>query len=71
MDISPTLALAPQLVEACRALEALLAESASPRDVMTMRMRKRVNVLVADLAAAIEAPQTFRPWTPEKPGNTK
>jgi hypothetical protein len=71
MDINPTLKLAPQLVEACLALEYHLSEGASPRDLTVMQLRKRVRTLAADLKAALDTPQTFRPWSPHEPANTK
>lgn len=71
MDLNPTLTLAPQLVEACLALEGQLSEGASPCDLTVMRLRKRVRTLAADLKAALDAPQSFRPWTPSTPGNAK
>jgi hypothetical protein len=39
--------------------------------MMVMKLRKRAATLAADLKAALDAPQTFRPWTPHEPGNTK
>jgi hypothetical protein len=71
VDINPTLKLAPQLVEACLALEYRLSEGGSPRDLTVMQLRKRVRTLAADLKAALDAPQTVQPWTPHNPRNTK
>ncbi len=71
MDINPVLKLAPQLASAVLSLEHHLAEATCPRDMMVMKLRKRAVTLAADLKAAIDAPQTFRPWTPHEPGNTK
>jgi hypothetical protein len=71
MDLNPTLKLAPQLVEAVLALEGQLSEGASPRDLTVMQLRKRVRTLAADLKAALDAPQSFRPWTPHNTGNTQ
>jgi hypothetical protein len=36
-----------------------------------MQLRKRVRTLAADLKAALDAPQSFRPWTPHNTGNTQ
>jgi hypothetical protein len=71
MDLNPTLKLAPQLVEAVLALEGQLSEGFSPCDLTVMRLRKRVRTLAADLKAALDAPQSFRPWTPHNTGNTQ
>jgi hypothetical protein len=71
VDINPTLKLAPQLVEAALALEYHLSGGASPRDLTVMQLRKRVRTLAADLKAALDTPQPFRPWSPHEPGNTK
>jgi hypothetical protein len=71
MDLNPTLKLAPQLVDAALALEYQLSEGASPRDLTVMQLRKRVRTLAADLKAALDAPQSFRPWTPHNTGNTQ
>lgn len=71
MDINPVLKLAPQLASAVLSLEHHLAEATCPRDMMVMKLRKRAATLAADLKAAIDTPQTFRPWSPHEPGNTK
>jgi hypothetical protein len=71
VDINPVLKLAPQLASAVLSLEHHLAEATCPRDMMVMKLRKRAVTLAADLKAAIDAPQTFRPWTPHEPGNSK
>jgi len=69
MDLSPTLKLAPQVAEAALTLEALLSDGGS--DLAVMRARKELRVMAADLKAACEAKQAFRPWSPHEPGNTK
>jgi hypothetical protein len=71
VDINPVLKLAPQLASAVLSLEHHLAEATCPRDMMVMKLRKRAATLAADLKAAIDTPQTFRPWSPHEPGNTK
>jgi hypothetical protein len=71
VDINPVLKLAPQLASAVLSLEHHLAAATCPRDLMVMKLRKRAVTLAADLKAAIDAPQTFRPWTPHEPGNSK
>jgi hypothetical protein len=71
VDINPVLKLAPQLAAAVLSLEHHLAQATCPHDMMVMKLRKRAATLAADLKAAIDAPQTFRPWTPHEPGNTK
>jgi hypothetical protein len=71
VDINPVLKLAPQLASAVLSLEHHLAEATCPRDLTVMKLRKRAATLAADLKAALDARQTFRPWTPHEPGNTK
>lgn len=69
MDLNGTIDLAPGVAEAALALEALLADGAP--DLAVMRARKELRVKAADLKAACEAKQTFRPWSPFNAGNTK
>jgi hypothetical protein len=71
VDINPTLRLAPQLAQAVTDRAALIAGGAMLTDFAVMALDKRAAVLAADLKAAIDAPQPFRPWTPHEPGNTK
>jgi hypothetical protein len=71
VDINPVLKLAPQLASAVLSLEHHLAKATCPRDLMVMKLRKRAATLAADLKAALDAPQTFRPWSPHEPGNSK
>ncbi len=71
MDINPVLKLAPQLAAAVLSLEHHLSEGVSPRDMMVMKLRKRAKTLADDLTAALKAPQSFRPWTPHEPRDTK
>ena len=71
MDLNPTLKLAPQLADAVTERAALIAGGAMLTDFRVMALDKRATVLAADLKAACEAPQTFQPWSPANPGNTK
>ena len=71
MDISPTLRLAPQQAAAVTERAALIAGGAVLTDFAVMALDKRAAVLAADLKAALDAPQSFRPWSPHKTGNTQ
>lgn len=71
MDLSPTLTLAPQLAKAITERAALIAGGATLTDYPVMALDKQARILAADLQAALQAPQSFRPWTPHEPGNTK
>ena len=64
MDLSPTLTLAPQLAKAVTERAALIAGGAVLTDFAVMALDKQARILAADLQAALEAPQTFEPWTP-------
>jgi hypothetical protein len=71
MDLNPTLLLAPQLAAAVTERAALIAGGSMLTDSAVMALDKRAAVLAADLKAALDAEQSFRPWTPHEPGNTK
>ena len=71
MDLNPTLKLAPQLAAAVCERAALIAGGATLTDYAVMALDKRAAILAADLKAACEGEQTFRPWSPHEPGNTK
>ena len=71
MDLTPTLKLAPQLAAAVTERTALIAGGATLTDYAVMALDKRMTVLAADLKAACEAPQSFRPWSPFNAGNTR
>ena len=71
MDISPTLRLAPQLAQAVTERAALIAGGAVLTDFAVMALDKQARILAADLQAALDAPQSFRPWTPHNTGNTQ
>lgn len=71
MDLTPTLNLAPQLAAAVTERAALIAGGATLTDYAVMALDKRAAVLAADLTAALKAPQSFEPWTPHNPRNTK
>lgn len=69
MDTNAVLKLAPDLAQVVLGLEAALAEGISPTDFVVMALRKRAKVLAADVQAARDAPQTFKPWEPHSPRN--
>jgi hypothetical protein len=71
MDISPTLRLAPQLAAAVTERAALIAGGAVLTDFAVTALDKRAAVLAADLKAALDAPQSFDPWTPFNNRNSK
>jgi UDP-N-acetylglucosamine enolpyruvyl transferase len=71
MDLNPTLLLAPQLAAAVTERAALIAGGSMLTDSAVMALDKRASILAADLTAALEAEQSFRPWTPHEPRNTK
>lgn len=71
MDLNPTLKLAPQLAAAVTERAALIAGGAALTDYAVMALEKRLTIIAADLTAALEAEQKFRPWSPHEPGNTK
>jgi len=71
MDLNPTLRLAPQLAAAVTERAALIAGGATLTDYAVMALDKRAAVLAADLKAALDAPQSFDPWTPFNNRNTK
>lgn len=70
MDINPTLALARDLAKAVIARKALIADGAPLTDFMVMALDKLMAILADDLQAAIDAPQSFKAWTPHNPRNT-
>ena len=71
MDLTPTLKLAPQLAEAVTERAALIAGGAMLTDFAVMALDKRASILAADLKAACEGEQSFTPWSPANPGNTR
>jgi hypothetical protein len=71
MDLNPTLRLAPQLAAAVTERAALIAGGWPLTDHAVMALDKRAAVLAADLTAALDAPQSFQPWTPHNDRNTK
>lgn len=71
MDITPTLSLSRDLAKAVIARKALIQSGAPLTDFMVMALDKRMGILADDLQAAIDAPQTFSPWSPSNTGNTR
>lgn len=71
VDITPTLKLAPLLASDVLERKALIDGGAALTDYCVMAVDKRMAIRAADLKAACEGPQTFQPWSPANPGNTK